>query len=217
MIDLLSTYLTNRGQKFNQYGYPIFEREMFLDTWPSVMAPFHYRHQIADATSAVICFYSKDCEILPRFDKLLLEVAVYKNYSGVVAADLTVTDDMDKELQQTTILLNQLFIATLSINGIKIVANTRCPTSIHREAFAGIPRNVMCASSTLSCNKLRLDYDFSYLEKILFLTPSKLLIYGKKDSIMLNQLDTLGINFRRYEEIRKSLKGQVQQKYEKVV
>lgn len=206
-IEQLYNYLENNGQQFNQYGYPVFRKEMFLETWPQIMVPFYYRHQIADSRTAVICFYTKDRDIYPRITKGFAEISIYQDYLGVVAPDITVTDDMDAEVQWTILLLNQLFMAYLAHQGIKVIANTRCPTGLHKEVFAGVPGRVMCASGTLSCKNLQQPYDYGYLEKILSLAPSKLLIYGKEDKIMLEQLTTLGIDFKRYDEIRKYLRG----------
>ena len=102
-------------------------------------------------------------------------------------------------------LANQLFMAVLAVNGIKVVMNTRSGNADSYKCFRYIPKGVMCSSSFLGCHSAR-NYDESieYINKVLYLRPSKLLIYGKKDIIIENRLEMLGVNYRRMDDFRRS-------------
>jgi hypothetical protein len=60
---------------------------------------------------------------------------------------------------------------------------------------------VVCASGFLGCEKSK-DYReaATYTDKILWLMPEKLIIYGKQDQLINEQLDTIGIPYRYYED-----------------
>ena len=64
----------------------------------------------------------------------------------------------------------------------------------------------MCISGFLGCRKEN-EYDYSYLSKILYFLPSKLLIYGKKDKIVNAMLDNIGINYKYYDDFHILSKG----------
>ena len=121
---------------------------------------------------------------------------------GVIGADVTVTSDMDLEWQAEIMLLNQLFTATLAVNGIKVIANLRCG-GVESEAFlSSIPQGVMCASGFLGCQKVPSVSDLGYLAKVVRVLPSKLILYGKSDCVAERQLTENGISWRRYPHIR---------------
>lgn len=115
--------------------------------------------------------------------------------------DITITRDMDFEMQEMIMLANQLFVATLVVNNIKIIFNTRNGTLNTLNCFKHVPRHVMCASGFLGCDNSSDIFSSSpYVNKILRLMPSKLLIYGKHDYIVDQQLESLGINYRYYSD-----------------
>ncbi|MCF0125134.1 MAG: hypothetical protein HUJ68_05155 [Clostridia bacterium] len=62
---------------------------------------------------------------------------------GVIQSDITITCDMDIELQQAIMLLNSLYIAVLGVNGIKIIGNTRCGDIVTQNNFKCFPKDVM--------------------------------------------------------------------------
>jgi len=131
----------------------------------------------------------------------------YRRYKGVIGLDITVTEDMDLEWQNAIMLLNQLFLAVLGCNGIKIVLNARNGSPSTLSNFSSVPKNVMCATSFLGCSNLKNDMNYSFISKILYLMPSKLLIYGKRDRIAEKQLDTMGIDYRIYPDMHRISKG----------
>ena len=124
--------------------------------------------------------------------------SIYREYAGIVATDVTVTADMDFEWQAATMLLNQLFMATVAINGVKVAPNLRSGGRETLRFLKTIPPDVICASGTLGCDDLRSPADFTYLEKVLTVRPRGVLVYGKRDDLMLRQLSRMGIDYRVY-------------------
>lgn len=118
---------------------------------------------------------------------------------GVTGSDATVTADMDVEWQQAIILLNQLFDAVLAVNGIKLVQNLRIGMPSTLSCLLSVPEGVMAASGTLGCDPTE-EADISYSVKIHTLKPSGVMLYGRHDPIMEQQLQKSGIPYRRYED-----------------
>lgn len=207
-IDELYLYLEDKEIDFDENGFPIFTEGMFLNEWPNLVIPFSQRNnkRVIDRSKTLICFFDKDHKLYPRLYKVLNEIKEYKTFMGVIGLDITITDDMDEEWQRTIALLNQLFLAVLAVNGIKIVINTRTGGLSGDSVFNNIPQGVMAASGFLGCEGLKNLNDFTYLEKILMLLPDKLLIYGKHDFKAEEQLDVMGINYRVYKDFHRLCK-----------
>lgn len=209
LIDEYTDYLEAKGAAFTEEGFPQLPRSCFLSEWPDRVVTYKYRNSrlVIDKERTVLCLYAPDNQIFPRLDKVLDELGEYGQYMGAVMSDATITWDMDFDFQAEMMLLNQLYMAVIAINGIKVVANTRCggPDTIRH--LGSIPHGVMWASGFLGCKGERNPSDFSYIAKILALRPSKLLIYGKRDAIAESQLDRLGIDYRRYPDVHTACKN----------
>lgn len=187
--------------KFDSDGWPVFQKEHFLDAWPRDVVTYENRTSslISPEAETVLCFYMGDVQNFRRFRKLSNDIPVYQRYLGVVIPDITVTRDMDWEMQDMLMLANQLFAAVLAVNGIKIVFNTRSGIQATTRHFKNVPRHVMCASGFLGCRKVENAISaMPYINKILGLLPEKLMIYGKHDIVVDHQLDILGIDYRYY-------------------
>lgn len=206
--------------EFDSDGWPVFQKDHFLDEWPSDMVTYENRtsNLICPESETVLCFYMGDVQNFRRFKNLLNDIPIYQRYLGVVVPDITVTRDMDYEMQEMTMLANQLFAAVLAANNIKIVFNTRSGSQSTIRHFKNIPRHVMCASGFLGCESVGDSISTTpYINKILGLMPEKLVIYGKHDIAVDNQLDLLGIDYRYYSDFhsrskhasRSSEKGRV--------
>ena len=177
---------------------------------PREMLPYtHRRSRLCSSDSnAAICFFMDDHSIYPRFEHLLEEVGNYRSFASVVVPDLSVTADMDVPWQGFIMLLNQLFGAVLAVNGIKIIANTRCGSEASVRYLEAIPKGILCASGSLGCKVLASETDFGFLSKLLSLRPRASLIYGKEDPIAFEQFATMGIPVKRYPDIHsRSLKA----------
>ena len=204
LIDEYQSYLIARGQAFSPDGWPMIDKKCFLDKPPDIIVPFLKRtdKRLQCYKSIAICSFSKDENIYPRLDNLMKDIEEYKKFAAVVALDLTVTWDMDKEWQDVILLVNRLFMAILAINGIKVIINTRIGSTMDFSSLQYLPHMVMCASGFLGCAKAK-EYDMTYLAKILFLRPSWLLIYGKCSDIERANLDRFGIKYIVYIDYHK--------------
>jgi hypothetical protein len=204
-IDELYLYLRKNNISFDSNGLPVLKKEMFLSEWPDLVIPFSQRKNrvVVDKKKTVLCFFDSDSKLYPRLTKVFEEIEEYRQYMGVVELDVTLTADMDEEWQKAIALLNRLFLAVLAVNGIKVIANTRAQGLIAYNETPSIPQGVMIASGFLGCDKINNYFDFSYLEKVMSLLPGKLIIYGKHDSKVEEQLDTMGISFRVYKDFHR--------------
>lgn len=199
LIDFYQRYLKKHKFQFDDNGYPIFQKSMFLNEWPDLIVTYKNRNNkiVKKKEKTLLCFFDKDEHLYQRFIKVFDEIDEYKKYLGVVGIDITFTDDMDEEWQKLTSLMNMLFMAVLVVNGVKVVLNTRSAALNPQELFSNIPKGIMAASGFLGCDKNKSKYDVRYISKILCIMPAKLIIYGKKDEIVENQLNMMGINYRR--------------------
>ena len=208
VADEIYQYLEDKEIEFDEEGFPVFTKEMFLTEWPDLVIPFSQRknRRVINRSRTVVCFFDKDQKLYPRISKVLSEIEEYKTFMGAIGLDITITEDMDDEWQRAIALMNQLFLAVLAVNGIKIIINTRTGGLASKNIFKNIPQDVMAASGFLGCDGLKQENDFSYLEKILMLLPNKLIIYGKHDLTVEKQLDVMGIDYRVYTDFHRLCK-----------
>lgn len=212
LVDDYTAYLQSAGCRFDGEGFPLIPSSCFLDKLPDKVIPYRDRKSrlVTDPSKTVLCFYCEDARIYPRLERVFDELPEYRKFMGVVAADVTVTPDMEMEWQRELMLLNQLFMAVLAANGIKVVLNLRCGSSSTLSCFDSVPSGVMCASGTLGCAPTESPLDMTYLVKLLRVRPSAVLLYGKPDPIMEDQLALAGIPYRRYDDFHQlSKKGSV--------
>ncbi len=201
-------YLLQCNFNLSSEGFPIFDKSMFAEEWPDQIVPYYARNNrfITNPSKTLICNFSKDENLFRRIDKVFTNINEYKKFMGIIGCDVTVTENMDKELTRAIIGLNMLFNAILACNSIKIVMNTRIGLIDDLECFRYIPKGVMWASGFLGCQNIQEEYDVHYIAKILSFFPSKLIIYGKEDKIAFEQLDRMGINYRLYDDVHKMTK-----------
>jgi len=214
LADLLETindlYMLLDGKiDFDADGWPVFLKDHFLNELPDDIVTYANRKNklIVDRNKTVLCHFASDSQNYRRFPKVMGDISEYQKYLGAVFPDITVTRDMDVEFQDLALLANQLYAAVLAVNKIKLVANTRCGSKLTQKYLRHLPRNVIWASSFLGCNKTSTPSETAeYINKILSLMPSKLIIYGKQDLAVNCQLDILGINYRYYEDFHRRCK-----------
>lgn len=208
IADRYISYLDGRIA-FSEDGFPIFEKEMFLDTEPELIVPFYNRKNkiVTKPKKTVLCFFSSDSDLYRRLENVFDDIDEYKKCMGVIGLDITVTGDMDPEWQDMIMLVNQLFLAVLACNDIKIIMNARIGSPQSVENLKDFPKGLIWATSFLGCDKLKSEYDFTFISKVLHILPSKLLIYGKHDIIAENQLSNMGIDYRVYADMHRLTKG----------
>ena len=200
-IKKLINYLNENGVECDEKGWPIFKKEWFLTEIPDKVVPYNHRNdiRIVDKTKTIICHYCADKYIYPRISKVLKDIPEYKKFMGVIQSDVTITSNMDIELQETIMLLNSLYIAVLGVNGVKIVANTRCGNIITQNNLKCFPKGIIWASGFLGCAKSRNATEaYEYIQKIINIQPSCLLIYGKHDKFVEELLDNSNIKHKHY-------------------
>ena len=210
LIDLLKIaeeyirYLNRMGIKFNSKGFPLLEKEMFLDEYPELVLPYDFRKNclVMAPKKTLLCFFCGDKRIYPRLKRVLNDIPEYKRFLGVVTIDITVTSDMDKEWQDTIMLLHQLFMAVLAVNGVKVVANLRTGSSSTVGNFEAIPKGVMWAAGFLGCAEED-PLDFRFISNALRVMPSKFVVYGPEDEVALGKLNMMGIDYRVYDDYHK--------------
>lgn len=200
-------YLQGKGIEFNEMGFPILKREMFLEEIPEQMVPYDFRKNriVKNPKKTLLVFYCPDARIYPRLENVLDEVSEYGEYMGAVATDVTVTSDMDQEWQDFIMLLNQLFMAVLAVNGIKIVANLRTGNWSTHKNISGVPKNVLWAAGFLGCPKDE-PHDMRFISTVMLGQPSSLLIYGKEDSNAIEKLSIMGVKYLVYPDYHKARK-----------
>ena len=207
LIDRYADYLSGKGIQFNPQGFPMLQPQMYLDEWPELMVPYRDRKArfVHNPSHTVLCLFTSDMRIYPRLEKALDDIPEYSRYMGAVGSDLTVTSDMDLEWQQAIMLLNQLYLATLAVNGVKIVQNLRCGSPSTITCLSCVPSGVMCATSTLGCANTESELDLLFAEKLFAIRPGKLLLYGKHDPIMERQANVAGVPCRIYQTLIRSI------------
>lgn len=205
LIDEYTGYLQERGVRFASNGFPIPERDWYLtihseNDFPENIVTYRERRSaklVSSPSKTVLCFYCADQFIYPRLERMRDEFDAYRPFMGVIGADVTVTADMDLEWQRETLLLNQLFMCMLGVNGIKVVQNLRIGSPGTLEVLLDAPEGVLAASGTLGCAPTKPD-DISYTVKLTALGVGGVLLYGKMDPVMESQISALGIPHRWY-------------------
>ena len=210
LIDLLKIteeyirYLKRKGVKFNSKDFPLLNKEWFLDEYPELVLPYDFRKNslVTDPRRTLLCFYCGDKRIYPRLKRVLKDIPEYKRFLGVVTIDITVTSDMDEEWQNVIMLLHQLFMAVLAVNGVKVVANLRTGSSSSVGNFESIPKGVMWAAGFLGCAEED-PLDVRFISNTLRVMPSKFVVYGPEDEVALEKLNMMGVDYRVYDDYHK--------------
>lgn len=203
LADTYIVYLASHGVEFNESGYPILDKSCYLSEIPDDLIAYHSRNScyVKEKSRTALCFYCGDQLIYPRLKQIFDDIPIYKQFMGVVACDITVTVDMEEEWQREILLINQLFIAILAINGIKIIANLRSGSDATIDTLDSIPHGVMCATGTLGCSLINNPEDLRFIKKILRVRPSLILLYGRKDQTLEEQLQRFGIQYKRFDDV----------------
>ena len=194
-------YLVEHEISFDKNGLPILDDSYFLKEYPDMVIPVQHW--------TCLCFFCADIFIYRRMQKLLDELHLYKEFMGVIEPDLTVTKDMDEEWQSLIILINQLFMAVLCVNGIKCIPNTRIANPSTLKLLTKLPHNIIYASSFLGCRPSTHNVELDeYYDKILTILPSKMILYGKKDKAIYRGLSNLGFEYRQFKDFH-NIRGEI--------
>lgn len=195
-IDHFHKYLDVIGMRFNEDGFPLVSSSCFLTEAPELVVPYSHRNSrlVRDPERTILCFHMSDVLNYRRVERVFSDLPEYRRFLAVAATDITVTADMEPEWQAAIMLTNALFLAVLAVNGIKVVANLRCGGRRSVRYLSWIPKGVACITSTLGCDDLADPSDCSFLAKVMLVRPDPLILYGKRDEIMIDQLLSLGFD-----------------------
>lgn len=197
LADSLYRRLRALGCVFDDRGFPAIPGECYVRTAPKYMVDWENRcsSRVGRPAETAICFFRDDARIYRRLCSLERDLPEYRKFAAVVEPDLTVTRDMEPEWQDMMMLLNRLSIAFLAYGGVPSIANSRCGDRGSWVNLEAHPSGVVWASSTLGCANLASPEDLSYLTKMLSLRPSAVMLYGKTDRLMIEQLSRMGIRW----------------------
>lgn len=206
-VERYTAYLIENGVNFKNDGFPIFKKEWFIKTKPSIISPFNKRAYYShDPKDISICFFMKDECLYPRFDNIFKEIKVFKNYHSICMMDLSISPLMLNEVQRMNLLLNLLYICVVAVNGIKIIPSYRTADfetiKLLSESIGYSKYWVMGAVGTQRITK---NSFFEYLFKVkcLLIDPDILLIYGKPNKTTISTLNLYGIDFNNsYKDFR---------------
>ena len=198
-------YLKKHDIQFTENGFPIFKKEWFISKYPELIVPYNHRNdkKVLSKDKTILCMFASDSINYNRISKIYNEINIYKDYMGAISFDTTITSDMGKEWQDLIMLLNLTSTCILAVNGIKIALNTRTGYD-YINSFEGTPKGIVVASSFLGCSNSKDVIDCQdYLNKVLYLLPKKMLLYGKRDLIVEEQLNNIGISYKVYKDFHR--------------
>lgn len=201
----LVKYLKEKGIQFTEDGYPILKKEWYATTTPSKIVPFNKKQYFSGEKDISICFFYCDESLYPRLERVIEELEIYKNYHSVCMMDISVSPYMLDEVQKFNLLLNLLFIAVLGSEGIKIIPSFRSGNSETLNVIEEcIPEPLFWVMGIVGTQKSKknLYFDLLFLEKLLRLTPHKILCYGKPAKSTYLDLKDANIELLMYRDFR---------------
>ena len=198
--------LLKLGVKFNEFGYPICPKEMLLTEAPDEIIPFEHKNSCRNPKKTDVCYFQKDKLLYRRLQKLDSDANILQHYMAVSGFDLSPRLQSDLKNQKFNILLNRMIDVYMAIKGIKILPNFRIGDLETIDSLSTYPVGSCFAVGTLGSSNWKVtETDLSYLmAKLLYIRPSKLLIYGKLKNEYKRILDELNVPFRVYEDFRTS-------------
>lgn len=200
---LLRSALKKAKWSFNQYGFPVFPKDVFLDSFPCNVEPIQRLRCCEDPASTLLCSFADDQHIQTRLQKLFDEINLYKRFVGFGGFDLSPRIYWPLKRQRFNIWLSQLATAFVAMSGQKILPNFRIGNLQTLFALESYPKNIPYIVGTLGCAK-RYDplHAFIFKTKMLFTRPSHLLIYGHLRKEYEKLLQELGIPYTLIPDFR---------------
>ncbi len=200
ITEFLRETISKAGIAFNEYGYPIFQRDVILTECPKYIYPFSNRNASPEKKDTVLATFMNDLPLYRRVANLLNDLSVYREYMGAIGFDLTPAVNWDIHYQEMNLLLDQLATAYLTVNGIKITPNFRIGNLQTIHVLDSYPNNIPFAVGMLSCNRHRpTTLDMNYFKtKLLYKMPSMLYLYGHIPNEMISVLQELNIPYKKF-------------------
>lgn len=147
MIFILAS--KKEGVSFSENGFPIFTKEMLLQDPPQDIVTYKQMNSVSNKSKVAVCFFQEDERLYSRITSLEHDIPKFRKFIGVCGLDLSPNIYWPAEQQIFNILLNQLYTATLAVNGIKIIPNWRIGNLNTLRALNSYPKNSQFAVGTL--------------------------------------------------------------------
>lgn len=155
LVDELICYEKEKGVKFNEKGYPIFEKEHFLTTIGKYMLPYSHRNATANKKDSIICFYELDRLLYRKLTLTNLKkiATILKAYKGFVGFDLSIFKDFLYPFQEFYILTNLVISMFFVLEGNKMIPNLRADQTGGNSYFGLFEEAPFVCCGTLGCSR----------------------------------------------------------------
>ena len=119
LIDDLIVLEKKHGIQFNEKGLPIFTKEMFADSIPSLMRPYSHRKDTTKIENTSVVFFEPDSSLYRRLSLAKLETTAIElsKYHSFVGFDLSIFNDYLYPFQAFYILVNLVIDMFFIIKG----------------------------------------------------------------------------------------------------
>lgn len=155
VVDELICYGKEHGVRFNEKGFPIFEKEHFLNSLGKYMLPYSHRNDTPDKRETIVCFYEPDKLLYGRLTlKKLRQIAeILKSYKGFVGFDLSIFKDFLYPFQEFYILANLVISMFFALEGNKMIPNLRADQTGGESYFGLFKDAPLVCCGTLGCSR----------------------------------------------------------------
>ncbi|HBF68519.1 MAG TPA: hypothetical protein DDW20_04265 [Firmicutes bacterium] len=157
LIDDLIIIEKENGVVFNEKGYPIFEKNMFVQSVPKYMRPFSHKKDTFDYKNTSVTFYESDKILYRRLTLPKLESTANEllNYHSFVGFDLSIFNDYLYPFQEFFILVNLIIDMFFILKGNKMIPNLRADQTGGESYFALLKEAPIVCCGTLGCSKYK--------------------------------------------------------------
>ena len=196
LLDRLIVYETEKGIRFNEKGYPVFEDWMFYRGDVSYMRPFRHRNDSPSKANTLICFYEPDAALYPKLYEPKLKATGIEllKYAGFVGFDLSIFKDFLYPLQELYVLANLVIDMYFILEGNKMVPNLRADQTGGLSYFHLFKKAPIVCCGTLGCSKRKeiKQINRSLISRYSDEHPEQLIIqYGPK---LVDKENTVSLN-----------------------
>lgn len=154
LIDSLILKEKEMNVRFDERGYPIFEKRMFCNRVPDEILPYRHRNAAKGMKSTAVCFYEPDESLYRRLGNLDSLAIELKSYACFVGFDLSIFSDFLKPFQDFYVLANLVIDMYLILLGNKMVPNLRADEGGGSYFYLFSDAPVVCCG-TLGCSLMR--------------------------------------------------------------
>ncbi len=157
LIDELIIFEKKNGIQFNERGYPIFTKDMFVQSLPKYIRPFSHRNDTPNILETSIAFYETDKILYRRltFQKLEDTATKLLKYQSFIGFDLSIFKDYLYPFQEFFILANLVIDIFFILKGNKMIPNLRTDQTNGNSYFHLFEEASIVCCGTLGCSKYK--------------------------------------------------------------